>query len=417
MNLKGIAQPDDTDREIVDLLFFPTGGGKTEAYLGLAAFTLVLRRLRNPGLSSAGVSVLMRYTLRLLTLDQLGRAAALICALELERQNDVEKLGEWPFEIGLWVGMAATPNRMGVKGVNDPHSALAKTIAFQNDGRKASPIPLEECPWCGTKFKASSFLLTPTPDNPTDLRVKCANRYCEFGHRNFLPIISVDEPLYRRLPCFIVATVDKFAAMPWTGEVGGFFGRVNRNDPDGFYGPCDTTKGRPLPVERLLPPDLIIQDELHLISGPLGTMVGLYETALDELSSIEKNGKVIRPKIVASTATVRRAESQIRALFNRPHVDVFPPPGPDVRTSFFAQTESTEDSNARQYLGIAAQGRSARVIMLRVYLTLLAAAQKIYKECGGAKVDDNPADPYMTLLGTSTVSVNLVVPDGSLKMK
>ena len=148
-----------------------------------------------------------------------------------------------------------------------------------------------------------------------------------------------------------------------------------------------------------MPPDLIIQDELHLISGPLGTMVGLYETALDELSCIEVNGKVIRPKIVASTATVRRAESQIRALFNRPHVDVFPPPGPDVRTSFFAQTESTEDSNARQYLGIAAQGRSARVIMLRVYLTLLAAAQKIYKECGGAKVDDNPADPYMTLLG------------------
>src|SRR5713226_7110368 len=122
MNLKAIANPSDDDRDTVDLLFFPTGGGKTEAYLGLAAFTLVLRRLRNPGLRSAGVSVLMRYTLRLLTLDQLGRASTLICALELERQNDVEKLGEWPFEIGLWVGQAATPNRMGYKGDNDRES-------------------------------------------------------------------------------------------------------------------------------------------------------------------------------------------------------------------------------------------------------------------------------------------------------
>jgi hypothetical protein len=143
MNLKGIAEPAGNDRELVDLLFFPTGGGKTEAYLGLAAFTLVLRRLRNPDLSSAGLSVLMRYTLRLLTLDQLGRAAALICALELERQEDVEKLGQWPFEIGLWVGRAATPNRMGRKGDTDRESARAKTIAFKNDGRKPSPIPYE----------------------------------------------------------------------------------------------------------------------------------------------------------------------------------------------------------------------------------------------------------------------------------
>ena len=399
MNLKGIAEPEDSDREVVDLLFFPTGGGKTEAYLGLAAFTLVLRRLRNPGISSAGLSVLMRYTLRLLTLDQLGRAAALICALELERQQDVTKLGEWPFEIGLWVGMAATPNRMGAKGDKYRDSARAKTIAFKNDDRKPSPIPLEECPWCGEKFKSSSFQLLPNPDTPIDLRVSCANRRCDFSRGNYLPIIAVDEPIYRRLPCFLIATVDKFAAMPWTGEVGGFFGRVNRADSDGFYGPCDPTAGRPLPVERLLPPDLIIQDELHLISGPLGTMVGLYETALDELATIEKDDKRIRPKIIASTATVRRAESQIRALFNRRHVDVFPPPGPDQRDSFFAETHSTDESNARQYLGIAAQGRSPKVIMLRVYLAMLAASQKTYLEAGGKKTDDNPADPYMTLLG------------------
>ncbi len=398
MNLSGIADPAHADREVVDLLFFPTGGGKTEAYLGLAAFTLVLRRLRDPGIGSAGLSVLMRYTLRLLTLDQLGRAATLICALELERQNDVEKLGEWPFEIGLWVGKAATPNRMGQKGDNDRESARAKTIAFKNDDRKPSPIPIEECPWCGTKFKSTSFQLLPNPDTPTDLRVICVNRNCAFTRDRSLPILAVDEPIYRRLPCFMIATVDKFAAMPWTGEVGAFFGRAERYDKHGFYGPCHPAVGHPLPDGNLPPPDLIVQDELHLISGPLGTLVGLYETALDNLCSRENKGKRIRPKIIASTATVRRAETQIRALFNHRMVDIFPPPGPDRKNSFFAETHPPKRSHARMYLGVAAQGRSPKVVMLRVYLALLATAEK-WQTAGGKPDPSNPADPYMTLLG------------------
>ena len=399
MNLPGIADPNNDDREVVDLLFFPTGGGKTEAYLGLAAFTLVLRRLRNPGLGSAGLSVLMRYTLRLLTLDQLGRAAALMCALELERQQDVEKLGQWPFEIGLWVGKAATPNRMGCKGDPDRETARAKTIALKNDNSKPSPIPLEECPWCGTKFKANSFQLVPNPDFPLDLRVMCVNRHCEFSRGQNLPILAVDEPIYRRLPCFLIATVDKFAALPWVGEVGAFFGRVSRYDKDGFYGPCQPTKGNPLPEGRLPPPDLVIQDELHLISGPLGTMMGLYESALDELCRYQREDHSIRPKIIASTATVRRAESQIRALFNRQTVDIFPPPGPDRRDSFFALVHTTDQSNARLYAGVAAQGRSLKVVMLRVYLALLAAAQRAYDAHPQKNDPNNPADPYMTLLG------------------
>jgi len=398
MNLEGIVDPKHSDREIVDLLFFPTGGGKTEAYLGLAAFTLVLRRLRNPGVGSAGLSVLMRYTLRLLTLDQLGRAATLICALELERRNDPQKLGEWPFEIGLWVGKAATPNRMGNKNDGDSESARAKTIAFKNDDRKPSPIPLEECPWCGTKFTRNSFQLVPNPDMPTDLRVVCVNRNCDFTRDRALPILAVDEPIYRRLPCFMIATVDKFAAMPWTGEVGAFFGRVERYDKNGFYGPCDPGRGMRL-EKPLPPPDLVIQDELHLISGPLGTMVGLYETALDALCGYDVDGKRIRPKVVASTATVRRAEKQIQALFNRRIVEVFPPPGPDRRNSFFAVTHSPEESNARLYTGVAAQGRSLKVVLLRTYLALLGAAQKAYNAAGGNRNKGNPADPYMTLVG------------------
>ncbi|MEH2350946.1 MAG: DISARM system helicase DrmA, partial [Nostoc sp.] len=398
MNLVGIANPEHSDRELVDLLFFPTGGGKTEAYLGLAAFTLVLRRLRYPGIDSAGLSVLMRYTLRLLTLDQLGRAATMICALELEREQDVEKLGKWPFEIGLWVGQAATPNRMGKKGDNDENSARSRTIAFLNNDRKPSPIPLEDCPWCGTKFTRNSFQLLPNPDQPIDLRISCTNRRCQFRGDRPLPVLAVDEPIYRRLPCFMIATVDKFASLPWVGETGALFGRVERHDKDGFYSPVYPGRGKALDG-NLPPPDLIIQDELHLISGPLGTMVGLYETAIDALCSREINGQKIRPKIVASTATVRRATKQIQALFGRNEVDVFPPPGPDRRDSFFAKTVPAEEKNARTYVGIAAQGRSLKVVLLRTYLALLGVAQKEWLAAGGDKNPDNPADPYMTLLG------------------
>jgi len=401
MNLPGIADPRDYDREVVDLLFFPTGGGKTEAYLGLAAFTLVLRRLRNPGVGSAGVSVLMRYTLRLLTLDQLGRAATLICALELERKKSEETLGSWPFEIGLWVGSAATPNKMGKKGDNDPWSARSKVIRFQtNSSANPSPIPLENCPWCGTKFTRLCFNLKPSELAPTDLRITCANRDCAFTRDNPLPIIAVDEPIYRRLPCFLIATVDKFAMLPWVGRAGALLGKVDRYDANGFYGPCDPGRGRPLD-EPLPPPDLVIQDELHLISGPLGTMAGLYETAIDALMTRNpEDGVRIRSKIVASTATVRRAEAQIRALFGRQNgAEIFPPPGSNRRDSFFAETVEVGRAVGRRYVGVAAPGRSLKVILLRSYLALLSAAQKTYDDAGGQRNKQNPADPYMTLVG------------------
>ena len=406
MNIVSIDNPEDPDRDIVDLLFFPTGGGKTEAYLGLAAFTLVLRRLRNPGIESAGLSVLMRYTLRLLTLDQLGRASTLICALELERQQTVEKLGPWPFEIGLWVGQAATANRMGNSKDKDRNSARARTLAYQNGSSSEVPIPLDNCPWCGDRFNAKSFQLLPTPDRPTDLRITCINRkkrpdgkpQCVFRRDQSLPIVTVDEPIYRRLPCFLIATVDKFANLPWVGETAGLFGKVKRYDTQGFYSPAQPNLGASLD-KPLLPPDLIIQDELHLISGPLGTMVGLYETAIDALSTTQRNGKTVRPKIIASTATVRRANSQILALFGRKTVEVFPSPGPDRRDSFFAKTVPIEEKNGRTYLGVAAQGRSSKVVLLRTYLALLSASRKAWEEAGGARNKNNPADPYMTLMG------------------
>lgn len=404
MNLRGIVDPTHADRERVDLLFFPTGGGKTEAYLGLAAFTLLHRRLTNPGLASAGVSVLMRYTLRLLTLDQLQRAATLVCALELIRQG-ASDLGPWPFEIGLWVGRAATPNRMGKKGEPDEHSARKRVLDYLANSSKPLPIPLENCPWCGGNLTPASFRLEPNEDEPLDLRIACVNRakrpddkpVCEFSGKA-LPILTVDEPIYRRLPCFLIATMDKFAALPWEGRAGALFGKVERHDANGFYGQADEGTGKRL-AAPLLPPDLIIQDELHLISGPLGTVSGLYEAAIEQLSSRKQGELTIRSKVVASTATVRRAQEQIRELFARQHVEIFPPPGPDRRDSFFAKTVTPAEKAARLYLGIAAPGRSLKVVLLRTYLALLGGAQRHLMLEGGDKNEKNPADPYMTLLG------------------
>ncbi len=398
LNLKGLVDPGHVDRKMVDLLFFPTGGGKTEAYLGLSAFTIALRRLRNPGLAGAGLTVLMRYTLRLLTLDQLQRAAGLICALELERQAAPDRLGSWPIEIGLWVGSGATPNRMGRKGEPDPRrrTVRMKVLDFVNNTKKPQPLPIERCPWCGTPFAPDSFRLKPTSDAPSRLDLFCANRACDFhsGKSRAIPLHAVDEPIYRRLPAFMIATVDKFAGMPWTGEIAGFFGKAERYDGEGFYSAAEPGRGQALP-QPMLPPDLVIQDELHLISGPLGSMTGLYETALDALCARTVEGKEVRPKIVASTATVRRAEKQIRALFDRPTVQVFPPPGPDRRDSFFATGMPDDDPGGRLYLGLAAPGISPRVAFLRGVVTLMSAAEYAWDAWGG-KPDQNPADPYMT---------------------
>ena len=220
---------------------------------------------------------------------------------------------------------------------------------------KPSPIPLENCPWCGTRFEPDSFALLPNDDQPRELRIVCTNFECDFTRDRALPIVAVDEPIYRRLPAFLIATVDKFASLPWVGQAGALLGGADRHDATGFYGAAEPGRGTRL-AAPLPPPDLVIQDELHLISGPLGTMAGLYEAAIEALCVREIDGRAVRPKIVASTATVRRAQDQIQALFARPLTQVFPPPGPDRRDSFFARTVPASEAPARLYLGIASQG-------------------------------------------------------------
>jgi hypothetical protein len=408
LNLPGLADKQDPDREIVDLLFFPTGGGKTEAYLGLIAFMIAYRRLTAGGLLGTGVTAIMRYTLRLLTIDQLSRAAGVICALELMREgddyrgaNDQQLLGTWPIEIGLWIGGAGSPNKL--KAEKDPeHRTAVKWVErYKKNPKWGAPAPIEDCPWCRTPLEPDSFKIAPNKLAPQDMELRCVNPDCDFHGARKLPIVVVDDAIYRRLPSLIISTIDKFASLPWEGRTGAFFGHVDRHDGWGFYGADEPNGGEALPNSLSLdPPDLIIQDELHLISGPLGTVAALYETAIEQLCLRQSGSVVVKPKIVASTATVRRAEAQIRALFDRDETGIFPPPGTNRLDSFFAKTiPVTQADPGRLYMGVAAPGRGPKLVFLRSLTTVLAAATTEWEN--NPQIDPktvNPADPYVSAL-------------------
>ncbi|MEM7712103.1 MAG: DISARM system helicase DrmA [Cyanobacteria bacterium P01_A01_bin.68] len=395
---------------VADLLWFPTGGGKTEAYLGLTAYTIALRRLQgNIGgrNGESGVAVLMRYTLRLLTLQQFQRATALICACESIRREQPDKWGKEPFRIGLWVGQRTTPNHTEQ---SEEFSKKARG-QYQHSG-SGSPHQLTNCPWCGTKIDPGKNIEVETVSKGRGRTlVYCGDSLgrCLFSKKHSknegLPILVVDEEIYRRLPTLLIATVDKFAQMPWKGEVQMLFGQVNGycqrhgfrspdiEDTDTHRKVRDLPAAKTVPSNLLRPPDLIIQDELHLISGPLGTLVGLYETAVDELASWELEGKKVRPKVIASTATIRQASSQVHNLFLR-KVQVFPPQGLDVSDNFFSrQRIPSPETPGRRYLGICATGRRLKAALIRVYVAILAASQSLYEQYG------TDVDPWMTLVG------------------
>lgn len=416
LNLPALVQPTHPDRVgegLADLLFFPTGGGKTEAYLGLTAFTLAIRRLQGVVAGHDGrdgVAVVMRYTLRLLTSQQFQRATALICACELIRREDPERWGDTPFRIGMWVGASVTPNRTAIaaRALEDEHGFGA------GGGKHSSPVQLVSCPWCGSTIDAGVHARTD-PDRWRTL-VFCGDDLgrCDFTERHSpaegLPVVTVDEEIYRLLPAMVISTVDKWALLPWRGELHLLFGRAERRCTRHGYRTPDLDvlgdrreadkhpRTAVLPaaetvnVQPLRPPDLIIQDELHLISGPLGTLVGLYETAVDRLASWQVDGQTVRPKLVASTATIRRAADQVYAVFWR-RVRVFPPPILDLDNSFFAVQRRLEDVPGRRYIGICARGLRLKSAEVRVFSTVLAAAQKLYERYGVA------ADPWMTLVG------------------
>lgn len=400
LNLQGLVDPGSDDRRIGDLLWFPTGGGKTEAYLGLTAFAMALRRQRVVGgmRTDAGVGVLMRYTLRLLTIQQFQRATALICACESLRKEEPSTWGERRFSIGLWLGMDGTPNT---------HSDSARVLRRLQNGEdedEPSACVLESCPWCGEGLTVNDYWID---GDRARTRVNCPRASCAFSRQkneHGLPVLVVDEEIYRECPSLLIATVDKFAQMPWNGDVQALFGFVYREcDWCGFltgatqhvkshrrggHGAIDATV---LESERLAPPELIIQDELHLITGPLGTLVGLYETAVDFLCSRRYQGELVGPKVIASTATVRRAFEQVQAVFDR-KVKIFPPPALEPEDSFFAIEQPPSDgAPGRLYVGVSAPGKSMKTAYIRVAASLLSSG-------AGLRADPALAEPYATVV-------------------
>ena len=412
------------DDALADLLFFPTGGGKTEAYLGLVAFTLATRRLQGVvGDGDAavdgrdGVAVLMRYTLRLLTAQQFQRAATLMCAAELLRRARADADGRYggvPFRLGMWVGASVTPNK-----ARDAERFAQDARLGGYSGGQATPVQLSDCPWCGASIDAAADCRY---DEALErFLVFCGNaEECAFTEAHTdgegIPVVTVDEEIYRLVPSFVIGTVDKFAQLPWNGATATLFGQVASRCERHGYRNADLDRShrshwqerdshkplnghpaaRTVPAGRLRPPDLIIQDEMHLVTGPLGTMAGLYETAIDRLATWTHEGKPVRPKVVASTATIRRARQQAWSVFWR-ELRVFPPPVLDVHRSFFAeQTQPSPQAPGRLYLGVCAHGERLKQVELRVFASVMAAAKAIADELGD---DAEAADPWMTTVG------------------
>jgi len=396
------------------LLFFPTGGGKTEAYLGLAAYAFAIRRRQGvvesadgPLDGRAGVTVLMRYTLRLLTAQQFQRAAALVCAAELARLADQATWGSEPFRIGLWVGTDVSP-----KYFHEAEEQLRRVSS--GGGYRLTVLQIQRCPWCGTKISPRDVY----PDSGRRrVYVYCGDQLasCPFAQGGAagegIPVLTIDEEIYRLAPAFIIATVDKFARLAREGEAASLFGYVARRcERHGYVHPdyqfCDikdgsrhnARAGQPAaairPAGRLRPPDLVIQDELHLITGALGTTVGLFEVAIDLMMSWRaRAGQAVRPLLVASTATARNAADQVRALYGR-DVTIFPPQVTDAGRTFFSkELPVTPEHPGRRYVGVSPTGVRLTTAEIRLAEVLMAAGQLLLDRSGPA------ADPYLSLVG------------------
>ncbi len=375
LNLDGIFRvPGDElwkeRNELVDLVWFPTGGGKTEAYLGLISLTIINRRILHES-AGGGTAAIMRYTLRLLTQQQFTRATLMIMALENIRRWDIDSLGEEPIYIGLWVGDNSLPNDL--EGLKNEYEKLNQGVG--------SKIPFEYCPWCRSS-------LIPMLNHENDRRMAfdfnrlhlfCSNEKCSFcqpdifsedSNQGPLPVALCDEIIYQHPPALLFGTVDKFAQLAH---------KVSDNqtqrhqDSRRLFGQGNWEAGKKN-NNGYLPPDLIIQDELHLLLGPLGSSVALFESAVDQLCRREDG---TRPKIISSTATTRNTQLQIMALFDR-KVNLFPKPGVECDDSFFAFYKRTVSTNGnptylskRRYVGILPTGRTQIWMQMRIAAILM----------------------------------------------
>jgi hypothetical protein len=398
MNVESIIYPNSDSRNNVELIWFPTGGGKTEAYLGLAALSMFYRRICNQ--DDIGTDILMRYTLRLLTAQQFVRASRLICAMEYLRLENIEVLGKNKFTIGLWVGSNNTPNTN-----KDAVSTLSDLQ--RHPDQTSNKFIISQCPWCNAQLgiidvgkkngsnTISKKMVIGYERAGNTVVFRCSDQKCHF-FKNLLPIKVIDEDIYNSPPTLLIGTVDKFAMLTWRSEPRSLFGIGHDGNRENS------------------PPTMIIQDELHLISGPLGTMVGLYEVLIEELCTDRRNGFVL-PKIISSTATIRNYADQVKNLFGREKVSLFPPPGLEINDSFFAKYATDKNGNlkpGRMYIGAFAPGLGSGIdTQTRTVAALLQAPMIL---------PDEAKDPWWTLLmffnslkelGTTLSLIETFIPD------
>lgn len=400
MNLAGIVDPTHEERKIVDLLYFPTGGGKTEAYLGLMAFVIANRRLRAEEGGTynldGGVTIMLRYTLRLLTTQQRDRITKMVVAAEMIRRQD-PRFGKEPISIGFWVGSGVTPNKF------DEFEEKADRPQDAKSAKNHVCKQLLTCPFCGKPLKEENFNIDI---DRKSIEIYCSDKDCQFyrykNDRIPIPIYMVDEEIYGKCPTIILSTVDKFARLPWDVNTNALFGRVDRKcSRDGYVaiGAEHVRHNRtnslpPSTLENIrpfLPPELIIQDELHLITGPLGTVYGAYETIIENMCVHEG----IRPKYVVSTATIKNAEAQAKCLYARKNTTQFPSSGFEIGDSFFIREIPVEKNPFRKYVGICAPGQSVKTALLRVYAIILQAAYTLSQQ----EEFKDVIDPYYSLVG------------------
>lgn len=393
------------DRNIVDIIYFPTGGGKTEAYLGVIVFHCFFDRVRG---KKAGVTAWTRFPLRLLTIQQTQRVADVIGAAELVRRShpDPRLSGKDVdgFAVGYFVGQEATPNELTPPRQGDPPDHNWSTANDPEARQRWKKIV--KCPGCRTATVRVDF-------DPDTVRLihRCANPGCPFPE-GMLPVHVIDNEIYRYLPSVVVGTIDKLASLGNQRKLSLILGQVTgRCVKHGYYNSkccqkecTDSTRLRPGPPAGISGPTLFVQDELHLLKEGLGTFDSHYETFLQVL--LRSFGQDMPVKIIASSATIEAFGRQVRHLYGR-EARVFPGPGPTLNESFYAKTFEYPQ---RLFVGVLPHNKT---IFNAVLELIQYYHEEIEKLLGLSASDPNPfggqirpgtpewqrlLDPYVTSL-------------------
>ena len=332
----------------VSLLYFPTGGGKTEAFLGVLVFNLFFDRFRG---KDCGVTSILRYPLRLLSVQQVQRIANTLAQAELLRRDNPLIRNTEEFSLGYFVGDSNTPNRIGRDRAIRYRSMAQEEIDEERI--------LDLCPFCGQKSVHLKF-----DEETYRLAHICANPDCPSGET--LPVYMVDNEIYRYLPSAIISTVDKLAILGNNPSFRNILsGAPLRCPKHGFTSArrcmvssefCDEDMQDFEEVRMYDPaPTLFIQDELHLIRESLGTYASHYESFIDYFVKNLSPSKR-RFKIIGATATISSYQGQIKHLYNNRDPIRFPCASPYLDRNFYAFIDQTDTQ--RLVMGYAPYGKA-----------------------------------------------------------